>query len=201
MSQADEASCRYCLEYGKSGRARLLSHLDLQAAMERALRRARLPLAFSQGFQPRPRLQYEDALPLGWGSERERMWLDLRRPFPAHEAARRVARTLPEGLELRALYPAPGRPRPLVRRRYRVSGFALAATDAAAALAPSSAGADPDAGPAVEARADGEAVLLELRAGVDGSFLSLRKLLRRVADDDEIAGLEVLRLAVVEDRA
>jgi radical SAM-linked protein len=58
---------------------RYVSHLDMQLVWERTLRRAGVPLAFSQGFSPRPRLHMAAALPLGFRSRCEitDIWLDL----------------------------------------------------------------------------------------------------------------------------
>ena len=56
---------RYCIEFSKSGPARFLGHLDLQALFERLLRRAGLPLSYTQGFHQRVKIQFEEALPLG----------------------------------------------------------------------------------------------------------------------------------------
>jgi radical SAM-linked protein len=57
--------------FAKDGPARYISHLDLARAVERALNRASLPVAYSQGFNRRPRLSVAAALPLGYTSEAE----------------------------------------------------------------------------------------------------------------------------------
>ncbi len=62
---------RLRFRFGKDGPARFISHLDLARALERALNRARLPVAYTQGFNRRPRLQFAAALPLGFTSEAE----------------------------------------------------------------------------------------------------------------------------------
>lgn len=59
------------MTFGKSGSARYISHLDLARALERALNRANLPVAYTHGFNRRPRLQMASALPLGYTSEYE----------------------------------------------------------------------------------------------------------------------------------
>ncbi len=117
---ADPVLHRVRVEFRKEGPARFLSHLDLQAAMERALRRARVPLAFSRGFHPRPRMVFEEALPLGWASERERCWVDLAEAWPTAELERRLRATLPAGLILLRAFPDPGRPRLPERRFFEV---------------------------------------------------------------------------------
>jgi radical SAM-linked protein len=67
-------------------------------ALVRAMRRARLPLAYSQGHHPAPRLSLGDALPLGIESRDETMEIILRRPLDPQELARRLNTELPAGL-------------------------------------------------------------------------------------------------------
>jgi len=64
-------SYRLRLTFGKGGAARYISHLDLARALERSLNRAGLPVAYTQGFNRRPRLSLAAALPLGYTSEAE----------------------------------------------------------------------------------------------------------------------------------
>ena len=63
--------------FGKGGPARFISHLDLARTIERALIRAQIPIAYSQGFNPQPKMQFAAALPLGFTSECEilDLWL------------------------------------------------------------------------------------------------------------------------------
>ncbi|RMH02043.1 MAG: DUF2344 domain-containing protein [Planctomycetota bacterium] len=189
---------RYCVEFAKVGPARFLSHLDLQAAFERALRRARLPLAWSEGFQPRPRLQFEEALPLGWSSERERLWVELRRPYPSASAARGLARVLPAGLELLRVYPAPGRPRPARLRVFRVEGIQVgdeAGPFLTDRFPPPAAGAPPP----VELEVEGAALRVTLRPGRGGNLPALRRVLEALVGEEAAGSARVRRLAVVEE--
>jgi radical SAM-linked protein len=82
---------------------RFTSHLDLHRTWERTFRRAGLPLTYSQGFNPRPRLNLASALPLGFTSSGEVLdaWLDKRIPLGDIQSA--LARALPPGLDLRKL--------------------------------------------------------------------------------------------------
>ncbi len=68
---------RLRITFSKQGALRYTGHLDLHKIWERSLRRARLPLAYSQGFHPQPRIQLAAALPLGFASRAEVMdiWL------------------------------------------------------------------------------------------------------------------------------
>lgn len=69
---------RYRVHFEKLTEMRFTSHLDLHRSLERTIRRAHLPLAYSQGFNPRPRINLASALPLGYTSEAEMMdiWLE-----------------------------------------------------------------------------------------------------------------------------
>ncbi|MCP4419938.1 MAG: DUF2344 domain-containing protein [Chloroflexi bacterium] len=62
---------RLRLIFSKGGPARFIGHLDLARTLERALNRAKIPVAYSQGFNRRPRMQMATALPLGFTSEYE----------------------------------------------------------------------------------------------------------------------------------
>jgi len=68
---------RLRITYGKTGPARFIGHLDLARTLERSLNRARIPLAYSQGYNRRPRMQLASPLPLGFTSECEMVdiWL------------------------------------------------------------------------------------------------------------------------------
>jgi radical SAM-linked protein len=70
-SQPPRPIQRLRLTFSKDGPARYISHLDLARALERALNRAALPVAYTQGFNRRPRLSLAAALPLGYTSVAE----------------------------------------------------------------------------------------------------------------------------------
>jgi radical SAM-linked protein len=82
-----------------------LSHLETMHAMLRALRRAGLPLAWSQGFHPKPRVSLGPALPVGVESECEMIDVELCGAMGAEEVASRLAPQLPEGLPLLDVQP------------------------------------------------------------------------------------------------
>ena len=66
---------RYRLTFSKLGRARLLGHHDLMKLITRALRRSGVQFIYRQGFNPRPRISYAPAVPLGYGAVR--LWVDF----------------------------------------------------------------------------------------------------------------------------
>lgn len=84
----------------KEDGAAFLSQLELQAVLERALRRAALPLSFSQGFHPLPLLSFGRALPVGLISHAEWFAITLRQPLAAEEVHERLAPHLPKGMRL-----------------------------------------------------------------------------------------------------
>ncbi|MDP2872196.1 MAG: TIGR03936 family radical SAM-associated protein [Bacillota bacterium] len=101
----------YRLRWAKRGGARFLSHLDALRALVRALRRAELPLALSQGYNPHLKIAFASALALGVESEAEFVDVQLTKPLSLPELARRVAAALPPGFLLREarFVPAGGR--------------------------------------------------------------------------------------------
>ena len=68
---------RLRLRYAKRGRLRFTSTRDFQRALERALRRTGVPMAYSQRFNPHPRISYTNAAPTGTASEAEYVELAL----------------------------------------------------------------------------------------------------------------------------
>ena len=70
-----ERICRLRIQFAKTGSMALLSHLDLMRLLERALRRSGLPISFTGGFHPLPRVQIALALPLG--AEADGEWMDM----------------------------------------------------------------------------------------------------------------------------
>jgi radical SAM-linked protein len=67
----EETLTRYRISFTKGAHLRYIGHLDLHRTMERTLRRAKLPLGYSKGFNPRVKLNLSTALPLGCSSKAE----------------------------------------------------------------------------------------------------------------------------------
>ena len=116
---------RYCVEFSKSGSARFFGHLDLQALFERLFRRAGLPLSYTQGFHPRMKVQFEEALPLGWSSDCERVWVELETTYPAESIGRQLRNHCPEGVRILRAYAWVGKPKLAREKKFQVS-FATA---------------------------------------------------------------------------
>jgi radical SAM-linked protein len=94
---------RVRIVFSKDSQARFLSHLDLLATLEYAVRRARLPVALSAGFNPRPRLALAAPLPVGYLGEREILDLVLREPYPTDKVQRALQSALPTGLTIHSI--------------------------------------------------------------------------------------------------
>ncbi|HYF91412.1 MAG TPA: TIGR03936 family radical SAM-associated protein [Symbiobacteriaceae bacterium] len=82
----------------KERRARFFSHLDVQRTLERTLRRAALPLAYSQGFSPHPRISFASALATGVSSEGEFIDVELSESVTPAEFIERSNASFPPGL-------------------------------------------------------------------------------------------------------
>src|SRR5947209_15498059 len=86
--------------FRKGEEARFLSHLDLLATLEYAMRRVRLPLALAEGFNPRPRMSLALPLPVGYLGEREILEITLREDRAPTEVGAALSAALPRGLEI-----------------------------------------------------------------------------------------------------
>ncbi|MEV5887702.1 TIGR03936 family radical SAM-associated protein [Streptomyces sp. NPDC052020] len=91
---------RIRLRYTKRGRLRFTSHRDFQRAFERALRRAEVPMAYSAGFTPHPKVSYANAAPTGTGSEAEYLEIALTEPRDPEQLRALLDQSLPAGLDV-----------------------------------------------------------------------------------------------------
>lgn len=100
---------RIRIKYAKRGPLRFTSHRDFARAFERALRRARVPIAFSQGFTPHPKISYASAAPTGVASEAEYLEIGLQAPMDPLEVRVTLDAALSPGLDvLDAVVAGPG---------------------------------------------------------------------------------------------
>ena len=91
---------RLRLRYAKRGRLRFSSTRDFQRALERALRRADVPMAFSAGFHPHPRISYANAAPTGTASEAEYVELAVNERVDPEAVRVALDEALPAGLDV-----------------------------------------------------------------------------------------------------
>ncbi len=91
---------RLRIRYAKRGRLRFSSHRDFSRAFERAVFRARVPMAYSSGFNPHPRISYAGAAPTGSASEAEYLEIALAQLVDPAQVAVALDEALPEGLDV-----------------------------------------------------------------------------------------------------
>lgn len=91
---------RLRIRYAKRGRLRFTSHRDFSRAFERAVFRARVPMAYSSGFNPHPRISYAGAAPTGSASEAEYLEIALAQVVDPAEVKLQLEAALPDGLDV-----------------------------------------------------------------------------------------------------
>jgi radical SAM-linked protein len=91
---------RIRIRYAKRGPLRFTSHRDFARAFERALRRAAVPIAFSQGFTPHPKISYASAAPTGVGSEAEYLEIGLQAQVDPEQLRVALDAALSPGLDI-----------------------------------------------------------------------------------------------------
>ena len=95
------------VKYAKRGRARFTSHRDFARAFERALSRAAVPMAYSSGFSPHPRISYANAAPTGAASESEYLEIGLAAVCDPDKVRDALDEALPPGLDVVEVVEAP----------------------------------------------------------------------------------------------
>jgi radical SAM-linked protein len=91
---------RIRLRYAKRGRMRFTSHRDFGRALERAVRRAAIPVAYSSGYTPHPRISYLGASPTGAASEAEYAEISLTESLSPEEVRTALDTALPDGIDV-----------------------------------------------------------------------------------------------------
>jgi radical SAM-linked protein len=99
---------RLRVRYAKRGRLRFTSHRDFSRAFERAVFRARIPMAYSSGFNPHPRISYAGAAPTGSASEAEYLELALAEVVVPADVHALLDEALPPGLDVLEVVESPG---------------------------------------------------------------------------------------------
>ncbi|NQU17159.1 MAG: DUF2344 domain-containing protein [Candidatus Saganbacteria bacterium] len=88
------------ITYTKGGEVRFISHLDLMRVISRAIRRANLPIAYSQGFNPRMKMSFGQALKVGQSSGSEEAKLTFEEEISPQEVVDRLNLVLPNGVDV-----------------------------------------------------------------------------------------------------
>ena len=91
---------RLRIRFAKRGRMRFVSHRDFSRAFERAVFRARIPMAYSSGFNPHPRISFAGAAPTGAASEAEYLEIALAERLDPDAVLAALGEALPDGLDL-----------------------------------------------------------------------------------------------------
>jgi len=122
----DPAVQKLRVRYAKRGRLRFSSTRDFQRALERALRRADVPMAFSAGFHPHPKISYANAAPTGTASESEYFEISVTERVDPDAVRAALDDALPDGLDiLQVVEAAPG----ALADRLQASDWVLAFRD------------------------------------------------------------------------
>ena len=109
------------LQFSKTGRAKFISHLDLNRTMTRALRRAGLPIWYTEGFNKHPYLTFASPLSLGYEGLAEYMDIRLVEDVPMEEVLARLNATMPEGLCFTNAAEAVKKPADLASAAWRIT--------------------------------------------------------------------------------
>lgn len=111
----------YRVHYSRSGSSRLLGHLELLQLIFRTLRRASMPLAYTQGFNPTPKVSFSQALPVGMESLAEYFDMELLRPISLDDSlVANLNRELPPGLRVHTISFAPKKNAACAKASYSV---------------------------------------------------------------------------------
>ena len=96
---------KYRAEITKGEEVRYISHLDYAGVIQRAICRAHLPAAYSEGFNPHMKMAFASALAMGVTSDKEYMDFEMARPLNAQEVMDRLNAHLPQGVRIRRIKP------------------------------------------------------------------------------------------------
>ena len=103
--ESPDTSVKYSVNFKKMKTARFLGHLEMVKIFTRSLRRASIPLKYSRGFHPMPKVSFGDTLPMGMQSENEQMLVTLTESMDPEELISCLRRQLPSGLEITGCLP------------------------------------------------------------------------------------------------
>src|SRR6185437_7952829 len=113
------------IRFAKRGKVRFISHRDVARAFERAFRIEELPLAFTEGFSPRPKVSFGLALSVGHESDAEYLDVELTEPVDTESLPERLTPALPEGMPatgaVRLIERAPALQESITEVQYRVA--------------------------------------------------------------------------------
>lgn len=120
----------YRLVFAKENGLKWLSHLDLVRVFERAVRRAQAPVAYSEGFNPRPRMSFYSQLAVGMTGEAEPMTIELTQRVELKEFISKLNSVMPSGLRICSAQETEGRRLPAIKGGEYLIGVSGAGSDA-----------------------------------------------------------------------
>jgi radical SAM family uncharacterized protein/radical SAM-linked protein len=100
---------KWALDFSKTGEARFLGHLEMINVFVRALRRSGMPVKYSEGFHPKPRISFEDTLPVGMESTKERFFIYVDKNIDSTTILEALNLRLPPGLVILSCAEATGK--------------------------------------------------------------------------------------------
>lgn len=112
----------YTLIFSKTGSARFFGHLEMVNIITRAMKRAEIPVRFSEGFHPKPKISFVDALPIGMESHHEYMFAFIGNDVGIEDIKNRINKNLPTGLCIKHCRPwrMEDKKAKFLEQRYRV---------------------------------------------------------------------------------
>jgi radical SAM-linked protein len=87
------------ISYAKKGQAKFFGHLELASIFSRTLKRANIPVKFSEGFHPKPKISFHDPLPVGIESTNESLFITVPKHMVCDDIIFKLNRCLPSGLK------------------------------------------------------------------------------------------------------
>ncbi|MEE8602836.1 TIGR03936 family radical SAM-associated protein [Euzebya tangerina] len=183
---------RVRVRFSKTGKLRFISAIDLGRVWERALRKANLPVAYSEGFSPHPKVSFGDALPLGFASTAEFAEVTFAIPVDLVDMSTRLTAAFPEGMAvLDAVEVVDGDRRLGKLLQASLWTFTYGAPDG---LAEAVAALPPDGPLTTRRERKGEMVTVDVRpalVGVIAAGPTIRAVLHHpgfIPDDDRVEG-------------
>ncbi len=187
----------YRLTFAKDRGVRWIGHLDLARVFERAVRRARVPIAYSEGFNPRPRLSFYSQLSVGMTGEAEPMTIELRRNMDPLDLVKSLNEALPKGISIRSAERVEGRRAPEITGAEYLIGIVGASCADLAVAAKTLLASE---AVVVERKKETSSKLVDIRPGVesiemlhnetdDGNSALLRAKLRNVRPNELVEAL------------
>jgi radical SAM-linked protein len=116
---------RLRIRYAKRGPLRFTSHRDFARVFERAIRRSRIPIGFSAGFSPHPKVSYAGAAPTGVASEAEYLEIGLARPQEPASVLAALDAALPDGIDVVEVIDAADSPHKTLAERIEASWWQI----------------------------------------------------------------------------